>query len=370
MILENSFDMGGLEKKLFDLLGLFDKSHFEIIVCCLKDGGYFKDSIEEMGIRFYDGLLMHKYDGFAYRRLARIINSEKIELLYSFLHPNAVIFSFLARSMGRIRAWVLSIHAMGSSTGGRLVKPYLKPFLGRVDRFIAVAHTHKDYLVDVEGLPKGRIDVIYNGVDVGKYHPGPPNHRLAVELGMSERSVIVTTIASLKPAKCLDVLLHAASEVVKSYDDTMFLIIGDGPERENLQSLARKLGLEKKIVFTGTRDDVHDLLRVSSLFVLPSRRGTETFPNVLLEAMATGLPVVSTDVGSVREMVEDGASAYVVPPENPEELVQAISRLLQSPKKMKAFGERGREIVNDKFTLDGMRSKREELFSDLLCAAR
>ncbi|MBI4721148.1 MAG: glycosyltransferase [Chitinivibrionia bacterium] len=369
LILDNSLDMGGVEKKLFDLIPRFDRGHFNIVVCCLKDGGYYKKPLENMGVRFYDGLLGHKYDVLAYAQLDRIIRDERVDLIYSFLHPNTVFFSFLAKSTGRVRAWVVSIHATGSPTGGRLLKPYLRPFLKRVDRFIAVAHAHKEYLARTEGLPEDGIAVIYNGVDSELYRPAPERPGLRAALGLRPHAPVVVAIASLKPAKCIDVLLAAAARTVGRVSEAEFLIIGDGPERKNLETMARELGIGGRVVFTGVRDDVYDLLRLGSLFVLPAKRGTETFPNVLLEAMATSLPVVSTDVGSVREMVEDGASALLVPPEDPEALASAMTDLLLLPEKRAAFGQRGRSIVLDRFTLEAMRTKREALFAELLCAA-
>jgi glycosyltransferase involved in cell wall biosynthesis len=367
LILDNSLDMGGVEKKLFDLIPRFDPDHFEVIVCCLKAGGYYKQPLIDRGVRVYDGLLSHKYNLFAYKRLGRIIRDERIELIYTFLHPNTVLFSYLSRVTGRVKAWVVSIHATGSPAGGTLVKPYLKPFLGRVDRFIAVAHAHGDYLAEVEGLPRERMEVIHNGVDAGLYCPGAPDPALRAALAIPEGARVVATIASLKPAKCIDILLQAAARVAEKLPDTYFLIIGDGPDRGLLQEMAAGLGLGDKVLFAGIRDDVYDLLRLSSLFVLPSKKGTETFPNVVLEAMATGLPVVSTDVGSVREMAEAGVSAYIVQPQQTEALAGAMIDLLSDPEKMSSFGRRGRAIVMERFTLDLMRSRREQLFKTLLC---
>lgn len=159
-------------------------------------------------------------------------------------------------------------------------------------------------------------------------------------------------------------ILAAAARVVAAVPDVHFLVIGDGPDRDALLARARGLGLDDKVLFAGLHDDVYDLLRLSSLFVLSSKM--EAFPNVVLEAMAAGLPVVSTDVGSVREMVEEGGSARIVPPERPDALADAIIELMLHPETMRAFGERGRSIVMERFTLDRMRSRREELFCTLL----
>jgi glycosyltransferase involved in cell wall biosynthesis len=123
------------------------------------------------------------------------------------------------------------------------------------------------------------------------------------------------------------------------------------------------------VTFAGVRDDVANVLRACDVLVLSSRVGTETFPNVVLEAMATGLPVITTDVGSVREMVEDGRSALVVPVEDEAALREAIERLVGDAGLRSAFGARGRAIVDARFRIETMCAARESLFEELLAGA-
>ncbi|MCK4775953.1 MAG: glycosyltransferase, partial [Candidatus Krumholzibacteria bacterium] len=167
----------------------------------------------------------------------------------------------------------------------------------------------------------------------------------------------------LKPAKRIDLLLESAA---KSGLGTRVLLVGDGPDRDRLDSLAHRLEIGDSVTFAGVRDDVADILRMSDMLVLSSRTGTETFPTVVLEAMATGLPVVTTDVGSVRDMVEDGHSAIVVPPDDREALSTAIETLVNDAAMAMAFGERGRQIVLDRFDVDTMCENRQRLFERLL----
>ncbi|UCG52469.1 MAG: glycosyltransferase [Candidatus Latescibacterota bacterium] len=365
LILENELKMGGLEKKLYDLVKRIDRGHFRVVVCCLKQGGYFKDAFVDLRVPFYEGLLKHKYDVLAYPRLLRLLRRENIDLVYTLPHPNSVLLSAVARFTGRVRRVVVSIHGTGSPSGGKMVRGYLKPVLGGVDRFIAVAQAHRRYLIESESLDARRVVVIYNGVDVEKYRPGEPNPSLQSSLGIKNGERVITTVSSLNRYKGIDVLLRAASPVCREFDDIRFVIVGGGPERDALETLSAELGLTDRVIFTGIRTDVDDILRLSDLFVLPSR--TEAFPNVVLEAMASGLPVVSTDVGSVAELVEEGKSGLRVPSENVDELCGAIRSLLVDATKAKSFGKRGRAIVEDNFRLEGMCHERERLFEELLC---
>jgi glycosyltransferase involved in cell wall biosynthesis len=365
LVLENEFEVGGLERILYEIFSRVDGAHFDVRVCCLKAGGFFKGAWVNLGTPFYDGLMRHKYDLVGYRRLEKILVAEKIDLIYTLAHPNTMLFSWLAKRTGCVKKVVVAIHGSGGPRGGRLIKSYQKPFLGTVDRFIAVAHAHKRHLVESEGLDASKIDVIHNGVDINKFRPGRSDETLRMKLGIQPDDRVVTTVASLNPYKCIDELLRAAARIVAERDGVRFLIVGDGPERSNLMKLGRELGLGDKVIFTGVVEDVDEILRLSDMFVLASR--TEAFPVAILEAMATALPVVATDVGSVGELVIDGETGWVVPAMDADALYNAMRSLLADRDGAARFGTAGRRVVETRFTVEGMCGKQERLLGDLLC---
>jgi glycosyltransferase involved in cell wall biosynthesis len=367
LILNNEFHMGGLEKKLVEFLAHSDRSRFRYAVCCLKEGGYFKPEIEALGIPFYEHLLRHRFDALAFRGLEEVLRREQSELIYTFTHPNTVLFSYLARMRGLVDRVVVSYHATGGSEGGRQVPQYLVPLVRRFDALIALAEEHKRYLVAEEGLPREKIRVIYNGVDASRYRPALAGEREEVRaaLGIPQQALVIMAVASLKKLKRLDLLVKACAPLIRREGSSAWLVlVGKGPERESLEALTRELGIDNRTLFLGVRDDVESVLRAADLVVLSSR--TEAFPNVVLEAMATGLGVVTTDVGSVREMVEPEESAIVVPPGDEKALAAAIDRLAGDPKLLIRFGARGREIVEARFRFEAMRDARERLFDELL----
>jgi glycosyltransferase involved in cell wall biosynthesis len=338
-------------------------------VCCLKEGGYFKDRLVELGVPVYENLLRHRFDAFALRGFEQILHSERPDLIYTFSHPNTVIFSYLARMRGLVRRVVVSYHAMSTAPNERQVAPYLRPLLRRMDALLAVADIQKEHLARVERLPVDRIRVIHNGVDTGRYRPATGEERARVRRswGFSGDEVVVAAVASLKPLKRIDALLRAAAGLTGQNLPVRLLLVGDGPERASLASLARELAIAERVVFAGVRDDVDVLLRAADVFVLSSR--TEAFPNVILEAMATALPVVTTDVGSVREMVEEGRNALVVPAGDDAALAAALGRLVADPATRGDMGRRGREIVEARFRFEAMCTARESLFDELLSHA-
>ncbi len=207
--------------------------------------------------------------------------------------------------------------------------------------------------------------MIHNGVDVNKYCPGFPDETLRDVFGIDKHERVVVTVASLNPYKGIDVFLHGAADVLHDAPDTRFLIVGDGPERPSLERIAAELGIAERVTFTGIRSDVDEILKLAYVFVLPSR--TEAFPNVILEAMATGLPVVSTDVGSVGELVFDDETGMKIPVDDTAALSRAIGDLIADRDKAKRWGANGRRMVERDFRIEGMCDKLARLFSDLLC---
>ena len=365
LIFDNELGMGGLEKKLYDFVAGIDRSHFNVKVCCLKDGGYFKKAFEDLGTPVYDNLLTHKYDVFAYRKLLRIIEAEQIDVIYTFAHANTLIFSTMARMSRRVKGLIVSFHATGTASGGRMLHGYQRRLLRRADSILAVAHAHKEYLSGREGLNPSQITVIHNGVDAKRYHPGEKDDALRESLGIRPGERVLMTIASLKPLKRIDLLIAAAAPVMNDHDDVRLLIVGDGPDYEDLADHANRLGIGDRVIFAGIRMDVDAVLRQADLFVLSSR--TEAFPNVVLEAMASGLPVVTTDVGSVREIVQDKETGLIVEPEDEPALTAALASLLDDRERAAAFGTRGRQVIEQDFKLEDMCRKRENVFSNILC---
>lgn len=366
LILDNELDMGGKEKLLFQYLERADRDRFRMSVCCLKRGGYYRDRIRSLGVPFYDGLLRHRYDALSFRALARILRAEKIQLIETFAHPNTALLSFLARRQGLVERVLISHHSTGSAFKQRVLPGYALPFLRRMDAHLAVAEAQRRYLVDVEGIPGERVHLIYNGVDAEQYRPAAPGECQAMrrELGVPGDALVLMAVGSLKPLKGFDALIRAATPVLRSRHDARLVLVGDGPQRDPLQALARGQGIADQVVFAGLRDDVHAVLRAADVLVLSSR--TEVLPTVVLEAMATGLPVVATRVGGVPEIVEHERSAILASPDDESSLQAALERVVASPELRRTLGARGRAIVETRFRLERMCAEREALFAKLL----
>ncbi len=208
----------------------------------------------------------------------------------------------------------------------------------------------------LERLPRGRIRHIANGVDVG-----------AVPAGRSERPIRrFITVANLRPEKAHERLLAAAKRVLSERRDMEFQIVGDGRRRAELQRLASALGVSGQVQFLGHREDVSDLLGEADVFILPSR--SEAFPNAVIEAMAAGLPVVACAVGGLLELVEEGRTGRLVPPDDETALAAALLDLASAPDRARAMGRAARAFVEARFSFERMTSSFEELYLSELAA--
>ena len=200
-----------------------------------------------------------------------------------------------------------------------------------------------------EGVPSDKLRLIANGLDIRRFVPVTPRPDI--------RRIVM--VANLRPEKGQDTLLAAAPRILARYPDASFTFVGDGPRREALELLTRALGISERVRFMGESRDVAPILAGHDLFVLPSR--SEAFPNALIEAMATALPVVATDVGGIPEVVRPG-SGLLVRPNDERVLADAVLALMDDPAAAAALGRAARADVERHYTIDRMVERFEQIY--------
>ena len=231
------------------------------------------------------------------------------------------------------------------------------------DRIIAVSEDLRRELLDRTGLDPELVVTIPNGIEVPARKPPDSTLPFRRRLSLPPLGSLVGTVVRLAPQKGVADFLAAAA-ILCPNNSTSFVVAGDGPLRESLESKAHNLGLTNRIHFLGHLADVPFLLRALDIFVLPSL--TEGFPLSLLEAMAEGLPVVATRVGGVPEIVYHGVTGLLVPPGNPGALAGAIQELLVNHNLSAAMGQAGRNSVAHSFSLDTMVDRTLEQYQQVL----
>ncbi|GAB4222597.1 MAG: glycosyltransferase family 4 protein [Spirochaetales bacterium] len=274
--------------------------------------------------------------------------------------------------VGRLAAWSLGIpsiftahgwqFAEGISLFQRIIVESLERFTGRICRkIITVSEYDRELALRKRVVPPDKLITIYNGMpDVppelvrwlshrGDDPTNPKPEQPPVSTA-PRTPVRIIMVARLQPQKDHPTLFHALTGLVDL--PWILELVGDGPDRESLQALARELGLTDRVIFAGQRLDVPQRLKDADLFVLATR--WEGFPRSILEAMRAGLPVVATDVGGCRESVVDGETGFLVPKEDPQELQNRLRLLIESPDLRIRMGRSGRRRFEEHFTFQRM----------------
>jgi glycosyltransferase involved in cell wall biosynthesis len=204
------------------------------------------------------------------------------------------------------------------------------------------------------------VSVIHNGVDVRRFDVRRDKVAARQQAGIRPDSTVVGLVGRLVSLKAVDVLLCAARLITQRRAGVEFVIVGTGPELEALRALARSLGVEKDVRFTGFIPDPAKIIGCFDIGVLCSR--TEALPMAVLEYMAGGIPCVVTDVGGMKELVADGENGFVIQPDDPVALATRIIELLDDPDLARRMGSKGRERVAHRFTMEAMVRNTTDLF--------
>lgn len=314
-------DVGGAERCLVDVVRRLDRARWQPRVFCLSPPGELAHELaaadvpvtclDMQGLRHAHRLL----------KLAAHLRQWRPLLLQSFLfHGNMG-----ARIAGRIAR--VPVIVSGIRVAERQQRWHVRVerwTRGLVDHHICVSQAVADFAIRQQRLAPQHVTVIPNGVDAARF--AGANCADPRELGLPADARIILAVGRLHRQKGHDLLIDAAAPLLHQSPDLHLLIIGDGPERAALQHQIEQRQLTARIHLVGRRDDVPAWLKAATLFVLASR--WEGMPNVVLEALAAGTPLIATDVEGVRELVDIGTNGRLIPPENPQRLHEAISEAL------------------------------------------
>lgn len=254
----------------------------------------------------------------------------------------------IAARLAGIRAVVHGEHGWGMEDpdGKNPKRLRIRRLLSRwVREYTCVSRAMVGWLRDDVGITKP-VTQIYNGVDTEVFRPGPADG-VRAELGLGPETFAVGVVGRLDPIKDHPTLFRAFTELRNTAPEARLLVVGDGPERARLESLAGE-----GVLFLGDRADVPEILRALDLFVLPSRN--EGISNTILEAMATGLPVLATAVGGNPELVESGVTGTLVPPGDPAALARALEAYAAAPERRAAEGAAARTRALERFSIPAM----------------
>jgi glycosyltransferase involved in cell wall biosynthesis len=330
-----TMDVGGLERVALDLARNTDPERFDCRIVCIRDPGDLAPVARELGVRV-EALGARGWVDGVYRLTRRLLQIGP-HVLHTH-NPGAHRVGVPARLLARIPVLIHTKHGRNQPDNPRAVA--MNRRLARFsDAIVAVSHDAARVALEIEHIPVTKVRVIHNGVEPGE--PLSPS-----EWDSWQPRAI--TVARLDPVKDQPTMLRAVRKVVDACPVFHLDIVGDGPDRPMLERLTRELSLEANVSFLGYRRDVGALLRRPQVFLLSSI--SEGIALTLLEAMAAGLPVVATDVGGNREVVEPTVTGFLVPHRAPDELAAAIVAL-SDPVAARALGTAGRVRLENMFDL-------------------
>jgi len=358
--------LGGGQRSLLLLLERIDKTRYRPFLVCPAEGGLVEKA-EKLGIET-EIIRMGSFKtpnifstAATVFKLRRLIRKKNIDLVHTDSPRQALYASQAVRKTKTPLIW----HVRVSTPEKKSLDRFL---YNRSRKVIAVSRAaslrFKDYPLTPEKLV-----VIPNGVDLTQFKQPHPDRRLREELDIEEGSVLVGTLGQLIPGKGHDVLLKAAERVAEQAPEVKTVIVGNGNTayRNTLEDLSAKLEIKDKVMFTGYREDIPGILSCLDIAVLPSTTHLEGLSRVIIEAMASGKPVIATDAGGNPEAVEDGRTGILVPPGDPDRLARAILELARDANKRKRMGEAGRKRAEQLFSIEMNIARIEKIYKEILC---
>jgi glycosyltransferase involved in cell wall biosynthesis len=351
VFLLTSFDVGGTERQMVELIHRLDRSQFEVHLGCFHQRGALEGRARE-GVASLASFPIHGFhrpatvaQWFAFARWCRRIGARIVhtcEFYSNVFGLPAATFAGVDVRIGNRRELVTPDKSSAQLACQRLA--YSTAHVVVANSSAAAAQLRR------EGVPAHKIRTIPNGVDFDAFARSREPRPL--------RRIVM--VANLRAEKGHDTLIQAAPAILERHPDVEFWIVGDGPLRGVLEQDVAERGLGSRFVFHGQRQDVPALLAESDLFVLPSR--TEAAPNSVLEAMAAGLPCVATRVGGIPEFVDDGVTGRLIHPDQPRALASALLDLIEHPDMSADLGRAARHHVQQQFSFDRMVAGFEALY--------
>jgi glycosyltransferase involved in cell wall biosynthesis len=349
----DSLEIGGAERMVVDLSCCLKERGHSLHVICLRDSGPLARILAEAGIEV---LALKKPDGFSVARLVRLrryLQNAGIDIVHTH-NPLVHHYGALAGRLAGVPVVVSTLHGLSNLNGVDRTSRIYKSITRLTDRIVAVCQIGQECF-ERAGLPPHKLRVIYNGIPLERFVALQPEpDRQPIVFGAVGRLVAIKNHASL---------LKAFRLAHERYPPCRLEILGDGPLRHDLEKLACELGLGSSVRFRGFSLEVAPFFESLNTFVISSL--SEGLPLTVLEAMASGLPVIGTAVGGIPELVNAAGCGWLCPPDRPDLLADSMMAAIQS-KQRSGLGMRARSYVVERYSLRNMTCEYEHLFERLL----
>ncbi|MBI5740615.1 MAG: glycosyltransferase [Nitrospirae bacterium] len=353
--------VGGAEEHLLTILRNLNPEEYRPTVLCIRDKGEIGREIEGMGI---DVISLNRDSKAADVRIIKdilkVMRKQNISLVHTHLYH--------ANMYGRTAAFLAEVPVVSTEHNAypkykfkrRIVNWLLAKRTGKI---VAVSDAVKNHIVARDWITPTKVEVIHNAVDISRFD-SVTRETSRQKLCIAPESLVIGTVGRLIEQKGHIYLIEALHAVREAVPQIKLVLAGSGTLETSLKNEVSAKGLDEHVMFLGQRRDIPDILKAMDIFVLPSL--WEGLPMVLLEAMASGLPIVATSVSGVTEIVRDEINGIIVPARNKTALAGAIIGLSADSVKRKAFGRSGRKMVEDRFSSVRMAARLDSVYKSLI----
>jgi sugar transferase (PEP-CTERM/EpsH1 system associated) len=364
------FGVGGLENGLVNLINHMPPDRYRHVIVCLTRSTAFKTRINRQCVLIVELNKAAGQDLRVHQRFWRVLRRLRPDIVHT---RNLATLEFqLTSALARVPGRVHGEHGRdiydldGTNIKYNILRKAVRPF---VRQYTAVSTDLRQWLIDTVGVCSGRVTQIYNGVDLVKFSPRKSTSERAFPKGFAPSDAfIVGTVGRMEPVKDPITLIQAFLRLVQSSQTARLrmrlIVVGDGSLYRHANELLRNSHAENLVWLPGEREDVPELMRAMDLFVLPSLR--EGISNTILEAMATGLPVVAAHTGGNPEIVTPRETGELIPHSNPVAMADAIGSYFSDPCKVSDHGRNGREKVKCQFSMEAMINGYISTYDDVL----
>ncbi len=355
-------EFGGAERHIINLAGALNPQMVEVTVCCLFSDP-FVGIATQAGLNAFDVTMRNRTDLSVVGKLASIIRKNNFDIVHTH-GVRANLLGRLAARQANRKPVVTTVHSLLERDYPGFFRRQVNSITewatrGWTDQFIAVSQGLKAKLV-AGGVPADRVTVIYNGIVIEDFSPSSETVDARTMLGYGPAVPLVGIVARLHPVKGHQYFLEAARIVLEQHPEVRFVVVGEGPQRPALEEMAGQLGIAGQVVFAGFVSEVRSVMAELDLLVISSL--WEGFGLTAVEAMALGVPVVSTEVGGLPEVVLHGETGLLAPPANSAALAKNIIWMLEHPQAAAEMAKKASQVVGEKFTAQVMARRTEELY--------
>lgn len=362
--------VGGLENGLTNLINHSPEGQYRHAIVCMTDYTEFAERIKRPDVRFFALRKREGQDAVVYLRLWRLLKSLRPQIVHT--RNLGTLECLLPAALAGVKVRIHGEHGRdmmdleGTNPKHLLLRKLYRPL---VTRYVAVSQDLEGWLCNRVGVSPAKVAQIYNGVDTVRFRPRHPREERCSDCRFSENAnAIVGTVGRMRGEKDQLTLVRAFIGLRKESGEAgrrlRLVLIGKGPLRNEAESMLREAGLLAGAWLAGERDDVPEQLRAMDIFVLPSL--AEGISNTILEAMASGLPVIATEVGGNPELVVPGETGVLVPPADAGAMAIAVKKYLNNAELRTNHGRAGRARVESRFSMGRMVAAYMDLYRNSL----